>query len=94
MGPIITEAFTLYATGLYTLSALTDELNHLGLRMPETRSLPERPVQIQHVHRTLRNSYYTGVITYNGVMYQGEHDPLVDEATFEMVQAKVVEFIS
>lgn len=32
MGPIVREAFTLYATGLYTLSALTDELNHLGLR--------------------------------------------------------------
>lgn len=74
-------------SGLYTLSALTDELNHLGLRMPETKSLPERPVQIQHVHRILRNRYYTGVVTYNGVEYQGGHDPVVDETTFDMVQA-------
>jgi DNA invertase Pin-like site-specific DNA recombinase len=87
MGPIITEAFRLYATGLYTLGTLTDELNHLGLRMPETKSLPERPVQIQHVHRILRNPYYTGIVTYNGVAYPGGHDPLVDELTFELVQA-------
>ncbi len=87
MGPIITEAFKLYATGLYTLGTLTDELNHLGLRMPETKNLPERPVQTQHVHRILRNPYYTGVVTYNGVAYPGEHDPLVDEPTFDMVQA-------
>jgi site-specific DNA recombinase len=87
MGPIVRQAFSLYATGLYTLSALTDELNHLGLRMPETRSLPERPVSIQHVHRILRNRYYIGIITYSGIDYQGEHDPLVDETTFEMVQA-------
>jgi hypothetical protein len=87
MGPIITTAFELYASGLHTLGTLTDELNHLGLRMPETKSLPERPVQIQHVHRILRNRYYLGVITYNGIEYQGEHIPLVDEATFELVQA-------
>ncbi len=52
MGPIIREAFRLYATGSYTLGTLADELNHQGLRMPETRTLPERPVQVQHVHRT------------------------------------------
>jgi len=87
MGPIITEAFKLYATGLYTLGTLTDELNHLGLRMPETKNLPERPVQVQHVHRILRNPYYMGVITYNDVAYPGGHDPLVDEPIFELVQA-------
>ena len=87
MGPIITEAFTLYATGLYTLGTLTDELNHLGLRLPETKSLPERPVSTQTVHRTLRNRYYIGVTTYGGVEYQGEHTPLIDQETFEVVQA-------
>jgi DNA invertase Pin-like site-specific DNA recombinase len=87
MGSIIREAFRLYATGEYTLGTLTDELNHQGLRMPETKSLPERPVHIQHVHRILRNAYYMGVITYNGVQYEGEHEPLVDADTFEVVQA-------
>lgn len=87
MGPIVAEAFRLYATGEYTLGTLTDELNHQGLRLPETISLPERPVHIQHVHRILHNAYYMGVITYSGVRYEGEHDKLVDEDTFDLVQA-------
>jgi site-specific DNA recombinase len=87
MGPIITDAFRLYATGDYTLSTLTDELNHQGLRLPETKSLPERPVHIQHIHRILHNPYYKGVITYSGVEYDGGHDKLVGADTFDTVQA-------
>ncbi len=87
MGPIVTQAFNLYASGEYTLSSLTDELNNLGLRMAETKSLPERPVSIQHVHRILHNRYYIGVITYSGVEYEGEHQRLIDDETFEVVQA-------
>jgi site-specific DNA recombinase len=87
MGPIITEGFKLYATGLYTLGTLTEELNHRGLRLPETKSLPERPVSVQTAHRILHNRYYLGVVTYNAVEYQGEQTPLTDEETFEMVQA-------
>jgi len=76
MGPIIREAFRLYATGDYTLGTLTDELNHQGLRLPETKNLPERPVHIQHVHRILRNPYYRGIVTYNDVQYDGEQEKL------------------
>ena len=87
MGPLIAEGFRLYATGDYTLGTLTDELNHQGLRLPETKTLPERPIHIQHLHRILHNAYYVGIITYNGVQYPGEHQPLVDPDTFEAVQA-------
>ncbi len=37
--------------------------------------------------RILRNRYYTGWIHYNDVAYKGAHRPLIDEATFERVQA-------
>ena len=42
-GPIVTHCFRAYATGLYTISGLTDEANELGLRLPATKSQPERP---------------------------------------------------
>ncbi|MFJ9787094.1 recombinase family protein [Amycolatopsis sp. NPDC101161] len=87
MGPIIRRAFELYATGEYTLGSLTDECNAMGLRMPETKSLPERPIQTQHMHRILRNPYYIGVLVYGGVMYEGGHEALIDEHTFDVVQA-------
>jgi len=54
-GPIITHCFRSYATGLYTVASLTDEANHLGLRMPATRSQPERPIHPSQMHRLLHN---------------------------------------
>lgn len=39
------------------------------------------------MHRILHNRYYLGVVTYNGVEYEGEHTPLIDSETFELVQA-------
>ena len=37
------------------------------------------------VARMLRDRYYLGVVTYKGVEYPGNHEPLVDVATFESV---------
>lgn len=84
---IIRRLFELYDTGLYTLSDLADEANHLGLRMQATKTLPERPVLTQTVNRILRNAYYVGRVTYNGVEYPGDHAAIVDEALFDRVQA-------
>lgn len=86
-GPILTECFKLYDTGLCTLSDVAEHANDMGLRLPATKNLPERPVTTQLMHRILRNRYYAGWITYGGVEYKGEHTPLIDEATFDRVQA-------
>jgi hypothetical protein len=42
------------------------------------------------VNNMLRNRYYLGMVSYEGVLYPGRHEPLVDEATFEAVQAIMV----
>jgi DNA invertase Pin-like site-specific DNA recombinase len=86
-GPIVAHCFRCYASGMYTLGDLTDDANDLGLRMPATKSLPERPLQPQQMHRILRNRYYLGVVTYGGVEYPGDHEALIDEATFNTVDA-------
>ena len=86
-GPIITHCFRSYATGLYTIAQLTDEANDLGLRLAADKRMPERPLHPQHMHRILHNRYYLGVVTYGGVEYPGEHEALIDEATFDTVGA-------
>ena len=84
---IIRRLFELYDSGLYTLSDLADEANHLGLRMAATKTLPERPVITQTVHHILRNPYYAGFVTYNGAEYSGGHEAIIDEPLFDRVQA-------
>jgi site-specific DNA recombinase len=85
--PLVRWAFTAYATGDYTLQELADELEERGLRYEPSRKLPARPMARNAVNNMLRNRYYLGMVSYEGVLYPGRHEPLVDEATFEAVQA-------
>jgi hypothetical protein len=39
------------------------------------------------MHRLLRRPYYKGIVTFNGVDYQGKHEPIVDTETWDRVQA-------
>lgn len=86
-GPIITECFKLYDTGRCTLDEVAAHANDQGLRLAATKRLPERPLHTQHMQRILRNRYYTGWLSYNGVEYKGAHPALIDDATFARVQA-------
>ena len=39
------------------------------------------------VHRLLSNPYYTGKVRHGGVIYDGKHQPLIDETTFQAMKA-------
>ena len=81
-GPLITRAFERYATGLVSVTRLADELNALGLR-----TLRGVAVRSNTLDRLLRNTFYMGVINYNGESFTGAHTPLVSPALFDKVQA-------
>ena len=85
--PLVRWAFKAYATGNYTMQEITDELEERGLRYEPSRKLTARPMAKNAVNNMLRNRYYLGMVSYEGVLYPGRHEPLVDEATFEAVQA-------
>ena len=83
-GPIIHQAFDLYATGRYGHRALTDEVNRMGLR---TRR--GKPVGVNTMAGILSNPFYMGVIRLrrSGQTYKGIHEPLVPPSVFKKVQA-------
>jgi hypothetical protein len=90
----ITHAFKLFASGLYSLSQLSDELYTLGLRSRPTRRHPSsiRKVKPSTLQRLLRDPYYLGLVPYrrgtsDEQIFPGRHKPLIDEATFDKVQA-------
>ena len=39
------------------------------------------------IEKILKNPYYVGVVTYNGVEYTGNHEAIIDRDTFDKVQA-------
>ena len=85
-GPLITQAFTEYATDRWTLSTLTDHLTAHGLTTAPTPSRPSHPLGHNTLLAILRNPYYRGIVTYQGVHYPGTHQPLIDDATWQRVQ--------
>lgn len=85
-GPLIAQAFDLYASGEYTLEALCDELYDRGLRSRAGR-YPEGRMTDGKLAVVLRNPYYCGTIIYKGDEYEGRHEPLVTREIFERVQA-------
>ncbi len=78
-------AFETYADGSLSLSELAVQLAARGLTSRDRRSLG-KPLSRSQVHRILSNPYYTGQVVHQGATYAGNHEALVDEATFARVQ--------
>ncbi|RXV64724.1 recombinase family protein [Roseovarius sp. A46] len=81
--PLIREAFSLYATGQYSLRSLTAELERIGLR-----NNAEKPLSLHGVESVLANPFYTGLISIKktGALYQGVHEPIISTSMFQRVQ--------
>ena len=84
--PLVRLAFTEYATGNWTVRQLAEHLNNRGLTIPPTARKPTNPVSVRLLQTLLRNPYYKGVVSFQGVEYPGAHEPLVDAATWQTVQ--------
>jgi site-specific DNA recombinase len=83
---LVRLAFRTYATGDYTISAIAEVLDAAGLRTPMTQKRRPAALARSAVHRMLRDDYYIGLVTYDGVKSEGQHTPLIDVETFERVQ--------
>ncbi|ESZ05711.1 resolvase [Mesorhizobium sp. L2C089B000] len=82
VAPVVTKLFERYATGLYSLKALTKAAHCDGLIHPKSGN----PVPVSTVHTILRNRLYTGLFQWNGRLHQGKHEPLVSIDLWERVQ--------
>lgn len=83
---LIRWAFTVYATGAWTIDSLTQALADRGLTNTPTPKFPVRPVRPNHLNDILKNPYYKGEIVWRGARYAGRHEPLVDGPTWALVQ--------
>lgn len=83
MAPLIKELFAMYSTGIYSVYDLTDLMNERGLR-----SHKGFPLSPSRVFDLLKNKVYIGEVKW-GKAYckKGKHEPLIDEDTFNRVQA-------
>ncbi len=79
-------AFQTYAGGHWSISTLRDELEERGLKSRTTAKYVGTPLNNSQVHRMLSNPYYMGKIRHRELIYDGTHEPLVDDETWYQVQ--------
>lgn len=82
-GPLVREAFELYATGRHSLRSLAAELGRRGLT---ARS--GNPIRINSLSVVLNNPFYAGLIRIKKTQeaFEGKHEPLVSMRLFREVQ--------
>ena len=85
---LVQWGFEQYATGDWTITTLHEALVVRGLKcLPNPNAKVPGPIHRSQVQTILTNRYYIGCVTFNGVEYEGRHQPLVSEQLFDQVQA-------
>lgn len=85
LGPLVTRAFELYATGNYSLRGLAQRLASEGLVTKPGHPLPQSNIRL-----LLTNPFYIGRVVWKGLDLPGEHPALTTPEIFNRVQ-KLVE---
>jgi len=80
--PIVTKLFEWYATGEFSLKALTKKAAAAGL----TNRSSGRPLVKAKIHQILQNPIYSGSFQWLGRWYEGQHEPLISRDLYRRVQ--------
>jgi site-specific DNA recombinase len=81
IGPLVRQAFELYATGLYSIEMVADRLRADGLVTASGNRLSKA-----HLHRILTNHFYVGRVRWQGLDVEAKHPSLVTPQLFAKVQ--------
>ena len=81
IAPLIKKTFEAYATGNFTLRELRDKFNTLGLKRKSGKELA-----VSNYQKLLKNPIYTGLMRYNGEIFEGKHEPIISKKLFDSVQ--------
>jgi site-specific DNA recombinase len=85
--------FKLYLE-LGTVRQLRDEADRLGIvtkQYVQANGIARggKPFSRGHLYQLLRNPTYRGLVSHRGTTYAGQHRPIIDEATWQAVQAQL-----
>ena len=85
-GDLVKKVFADYATGLYSLDKMQDRMNEMGLNGKKGMKVSKNSL----VHM-LTNPFYLGLMKHNGEISQGNHDKLIGQGLFDLVQKQLKE---
>jgi site-specific DNA recombinase len=78
-------AYTLYASGNYTIAELRDTLTDDGFEVEYIYG-QRKPVSLNGLIRLLTSRFYIGEVKYEGIWYKGRHEPIISRDLFARAQ--------
>jgi site-specific DNA recombinase len=77
-----------------SIAALAQDLQRHGIRtrrqtLSNGKIRGDIPFGVGALHHLLKNRFLIGEVAYRGGVYHGEHEPILDRALFDAVQAKL-----
>lgn len=81
VAPYIKQMFEMYSGGNHSVKYLADWLNKKGIR-----SVTGGSMHPSSVDNYLNDTFYIGRFLWNGKIYQGKHEKLIDEGLFNKIQ--------
>ena len=94
----VKKIFQFYSTGEWTLSKLAEYLNERGFRTRNKHVIKNgseenisgpRPFSLYSVRWLVHNPFFIGKVRYHGHLYEGQHEPIINEQLFNLVQQKL-----
>jgi site-specific DNA recombinase len=82
-GPLVREAFELYASGRFGLHALRAHMNERGLR-----NIRNQPLYVSSLAKMLRCRFYYGLMVVKGQSFIGAHEPIISKELFDAARAR------
>ena len=82
LAPLVRRVFEWYSTGEYSLKTLTKKAKDEGLSFRKSG----QPLPRTTIHQMIQNPLYIGEFEWDGVRYQGIHEPIVSRELFDRVQ--------
>jgi DNA invertase Pin-like site-specific DNA recombinase len=90
---LIREIFALYIKG-NSLLDVARIINEKGYRTKHLsyksgKVFGGKKYGVTHIQWIIRNVIYAGKVEYKGIIYEGQHESIIDEATFKAAQAQL-----
>ena len=82
--PMIKKMFKLYASGEYSLTTLVTKMHKLGFRTRGGNKLVK-----SRMGKILSDPFYIGKNRWNGELYDGKQEPLIEKRLFNEVQNRL-----
>jgi DNA invertase Pin-like site-specific DNA recombinase len=88
-GPLMKQAFELYAQGKHSLITLCEEMNRRGLTTRPSPKRPAHPITVSHMHKLLKDPFFYGEHEWGGQLWKGNYEPLFAQELFNRVQVSL-----